>query len=152
MGSWCLHQHPALTDDKPPSPCNEPLQPKSQRKGRGLFPATPWQYPVFAGGSPMFWEAISTFQLIIAAGIILQLRTWVPVLTYLKSGARCRGCRAGSLFLHHWQPRIHGVPSVHTLLHFLSLVCFSNTLPTELIEMMFHVLLSGLWPSKTPSL
>lgn len=113
----------SLTDDKPPSPCNEPLRPKSQGRKRGLFPGTPWQAPVFAGGSAMFWDATSTFQLITAAGIILQLPTWVPVLTNLKSGGRCRSCRAGSLFLHHWQPSIHSVPGSHTLSAAFSETC-----------------------------
>lgn len=119
----------SLTDDKSPSPCNELLHPKSQWRGMGLFPATPWQQPVFAGGSPTFWDAISTFQLITAAGIMLQSQPECLCSLTRNQVADAEAAELAACFSSPGSPAFAVCQaSTLSLLRFLSLVCLSNIL------------------------
>lgn len=151
----------SLTNDKPPSPCNEHLQPKSQGRGRRLFPATPWQHPVFAGGPPTFWDVTwhGNVQHISAD----HSRWDYPGAANLSACAHYPEIRWQMQRLQSWQSvspalaaQCSQCPRLPHPLCCIFWALFASQIfsPQSSLKwcFMFHLLLSGLWPSRTPSL
>lgn len=151
MGSSCLHLHPAqpMTNLHLPamSPCSLNLRDwgggcSQQHRGSilCLLVALP------CSGMPHGTEMFSTLPLITAAGIILQPQPECLCSVTWNQVADAEAAELAACFSSTGSPAFAGCQaSTLSLLHFLSLVCFSNILTTELIEMMFHVSCTALW-------
>lgn len=155
MRSWCLHLHPASLMINPHLPATSSCSLNLSEGGWGcsqqhLGSSLCCRWVSHVLGCHQHIPADHSCWDYAAAP------TWVPVLTNPKSGGRCRGCRAGSLFLQPWEPSIRSVPGFHTLFAAFSEPCLPLKyphLPQSSLKWCFmvHVLLSGLWPSRTPS-